>query len=115
MSASVAEDSFEPVIRGRKVRLVVAGEELRSEMAVGLEHLLQDRRACRLGIPLDSLSDFRQETVEGTSDSPGRRLPPEKLGGLPDEAVKIVDVPGRRLGYVESDIDVLSELAQQKR
>jgi hypothetical protein len=115
VSASVAEDSFESIIRGGKIRVIVAGEEPLFEMPVRPEHLLEIRRPCGLRIPLDGLSDFRQKTVEGTSDSLGRSFPPEQLRGFPDEAVKIVDVPGRGLRHAESDIDVLSELAQQKR
>lgn len=95
--------------------MIVAREESLSEMPVGSEHLLQNRRPRGFGVAPDGFSDFRQETVEGTFDLLGRSLSPEKLRGLADETMKIVDIPGRSFRYPESDIDVLSELAQQKR
>ena len=115
VTPSVVEDSFEPVVGGRKIRVIVSGEEPGSEMPGRLEHLPQDRCPGGVGVAFDGFTDFGQEPLEGAGDSAGGSLRAQELGGPPDEVVKEPHVAGRGLGEVQGNVDVLGELAQQKR
>lgn len=115
VAARVAEDAFESVVGGRQIRVIVAGEKVGFEMPPRLEHLLQHRRPCRFGVALDGLSNFREQSIEGAGDSLRGSLRVQELGGPPDEAVEEPHVAGRGLGDVQGDVEVLGELAQEKR
>jgi len=115
MAPRVAEDAFESVVGGRQIRVIVAGEEVGSEMPGRLEHLFQDRRPRGLGVTLDGLSNFRKQSVERAGDPFRGSLRIQERGGPPDETVEEPHVAGRGFGDVQGDADVLGELAQQKR
>jgi hypothetical protein len=115
MTAGIVEDCFESIVRGRQIRVIITTEKFGSEISGGLEHLLQDRCPHAFGVTLDGLPNFRQQLIEATGDLLRRSLQVQKFGSLADEAVKEPHVTGGGIRQIQRNVDMLGELAQQKR